>query len=824
MGKKALSFKVVGRWRLLALNRRLACFYIPLLILGLSVFSLFTLSPNPIQQSQSFDSLAHLANYHLIEGAVLGLGLFCILLAYYKKSHFYLVTATWTFCNLHLGSQMLGTDGFWLQLQLPPEYINYINQVVIGIYFVLSQQLLQIGLQLTVSNNKQNILLGLTALIVFILSLTPYSTTFSWVIAIAIPLALILALSISLTQLFLNRAEVFTWHILLLSMLVSGLISYFLSLVLKQNELLNTFNAFVFLILSSAAVVIGIMGRIKNLVENKNELRSTYQNSPFSVLKIDFDGNILHSNRAFRRLCSKLQISRPRFWNAMFPEQNWKHIVRHTQSGKYIEIQSHNPGQINAPKPLFALYANTIPEGYVLTLQDITLYTNTLNRLKSMADNDPVTQVLNQRGFEKALQYAIDNLNNHQPCFLAYLDVNHVSQVNRVYGHAAGDALLQEVSQRIGGILKQRHSFGRISSDEFAFLLTNTSTEEATTIAQKITSLLNNAAIETPYRNYELNVSLGLIEVGKDMDEHAALRTAHAACVAAGQSDTGFVLYEHNSKEMQYRTEELELFEHLENGTTGSLFIEMQPLLNLKDPLASLNVEVLLRVRRKNGELIPLHTFIPAAEENGTISVIDKWIFTASLNWLNTNYQLLDKTRQLNVNLSGSSLNNDKFITELFELLDKHESLLHKLCVEITEGVALQNLDRTRDFMVRLQKKGVQIALDDFGAGYTSFSYLRELPANAIKIDGALIKDMLSKESNIAIVRTIVELARNLGMRCVAEWVEDVETLATLKEMGVDYAQGFAISRSCNPSKILTSTSILDVIDSPETIRFITEN
>ena len=446
---------------------------------------------------------------------------------------------------------------------------------------------------------------------------------------------------------------------------------------------------------------------------------------------------------------------------------------------------------------------------------------NTLQRLRLMADHDPITNALNQRGIENLLQHTFENINDNQPCFVAYLDVNHVNYVNRIHGHTAGDTLLQEVSLRINEIIDNKYDYGRIDSDDFVFLFNKTNIKKANKIVKQLTEHLNNNTIRTSIRDYNLNVRLGLIEVGPEMNAQAAVRTAQGACMDASRRNVDFLVYEHNSQEMKDRTEELELFAGLENGITQSLFVEMQPIMNLQNPLSTFILEVLLRVRRPNGSLVPLHTFIPAAEENGTISIIDKWVFIATLEWLNSNQAYLGKIKQVNVNISGHSLNNDQFIKELFDVLDKYAHLLHRLCVEITEGVALQNLNRIRGLMFALQKKGISIALDDFGAGYTSFSYLRELPANAIKIDGALIQDMRSKESNTAIVRTIVELSKNLGMPCIAEWVEDVETLALLQKMGVEYAQGFVISKARSPEEILDAHDIRDFIQNPELLKFL---
>lgn len=820
MGKKPLLLRRLTHWRLLAFNLRLAVIYIPALLVLLSVYSLLFLSPNPELQHLAFRSTAELNNYYLNEGALIGFAVFTAALAYYKKNRFFIIASAWIFCNLKLGSMALGLDNFWLQQQLPAYSVGYINQLIIGFYFILSQQLIQRGLSISPSSNKYNILLGAVALLVLFVALIPYAPLFDALLLVATPVALLLALAASITHLKpIANAPPAAWQVMLLATLGCGLLSYTLSLFQLDSFLLSRFTAFNFLLLTSSLVVLGILSRFKELRLTQLELRSNYQNSPFAVLKINSQGRILRSNRAFRRLCAKLNLPTPHYWDKIFADQDWDKVIHRTQNGKYTELKVTANGLMKAKSPLLALHANRIHEGYHLVLQDITLYVNTLHKLKLRADHDPITNALNQRGIDKLLQNAFDHLDRHQPCYVAYLDVNHLNYVNRVHGHAAGDSLLQEVSLRINQVIDS--DYGRIDSDDFVFLLKNTSAKKAKQLALQLTQHLNNHIICTPIRDYKLNVRLGLIEVDAEMTAQTAVRTAQGACMDAGRRDLPFLIYEYNSQELKDRTEELALFDCLENGITQSLFVNMQPIMNLQAPSDSFILEVLLRIRRANGSLIPLHTFIPAAEENGTICIIDKWVFIATLEWMNSNQAYLDKVKQVNVNLSGHSLNNDQFIQELFSVLDKYAHLLHRLCVEITESVALEDLNRTRGLMLALQKKGISIALDDFGAGYTSFSYLRELPANAIKIDGALIQDMRSKDSNVAIVRTIVELAKNLGMQCIAEWVEDVETLELLQEMGVDYAQGFVVSSARSPEEILDAHNINDLIQSPALVEYL---
>jgi EAL domain-containing protein (putative c-di-GMP-specific phosphodiesterase class I) len=166
-------------------------------------------------------------------------------------------------------------------------------------------------------------------------------------------------------------------------------------------------------------------------------------------------------------------------------------------------------------------------------------------------------------------------------------------------------------------------------------------------------------------------------------------------------------------------------------------------------------------------------------------------------------------------------LNDEHFIEDIFETIAKYTHVIELLCIEITEGVALHDLDNTRRFIGRLQECGAKIALDDFGAGYTSFSYLKDLPADALKIDGAFIRSMNSHPANAAIVEAIVALAHNLGMRSIAEWVEDFATLEALAAMGVDYVQGWIVARPQAPTAILAASSAAHFVTDARLLNYV---
>ena len=247
----------------------------------------------------------------------------------------------------------------------------------------------------------------------------------------------------------------------------------------------------------------------------------------------------------------------------------------------------------------------------------------------------------------------------------------------------------------------------------------------------------------------------------------------------------------------------------------------MQPIMSTQTPYQTLDFEALVRMRNSEGRVIPAGRLITAAETNGRIAIIDRWVLRTMLEWMYENHHLLNRTRFACVNISGGSLNDERFVQDIRAMLSDYRQITGQLCLEITEAVALQDLNNTRRFVDELQALGAKVALDDFGAGYTSFAYLKNLTADAVKIDGAFIRDLNRHPANYGIAKGIVDLAHNLGMRSVAEWVEDQATLETLLEIGVDYVQGYAIAKPMAPSAILACRSAADFIQDASIVNFV---
>ncbi|WP_442594288.1 putative bifunctional diguanylate cyclase/phosphodiesterase [Parapusillimonas sp. JC17] len=765
----------------------------------------------------------------LLEGGLLTMALFIVVIALTTKTWTYLLLAAWLVGNLRLGAYAMGWDNHWLGHSIPMEWMPFIRQVTVAAYFLLTYTLFTQLFRGAHNVSHPRLLRaaqwsGLALLAGSFLLPYEWFEPLMWVTCGfgILVVAFLLALNIYRTP-----SRFWMWHVVALSMALCVMFSGILIALFGRTEFTDIFNGVIALLLSSVTVALAVAERMREdtleRIRVQTELISNYAMTPVGMFTLDSSGVFLRMSQVLEQMLGiparHGQTSR---WTDYFEPQEWAAVASATKAGNEVEIKLLDSASKAGRPQHFVLQAALSGSHIDGSLLDVTARTQTIQRLRSLADNDPLTEVLNRRGIEKAVKEALNSVAQGVPCALAYLDLEHFKRINGLFGHTAGDEVLKLVCERIQANLTEEQKVGRIGGDEFVILFTGCTAAEAKKLATQVSDSINTTSFNIGARAFQIATAMGVVALNMGMTVKDAISAASHACRDARKRRRDVMVYEENSLELQEHAEELRLFDQLEGGhSPRGLYLDMQPIMSLDSPMESLNFEALLRVRDSTGSLIPSGKFIASAEENGTITLIDKWVFTATLEWLAKHESRLPSTRFVNVNLSGVSLNDEKFINSLFSILERYEHLCKLLYVEITEGVALQDLNRTRQFMLRLRRMGAHIALDDFGAGYSSFSYLKELPADAIKIDGALIKDMLAHETNKAIVRTISELARNLGMKSIAEWVEDCDTLEALKEMGIDYVQGYAVSKAKPPIDILNATSILDLVSDPDTRSFI---
>lgn len=769
----------------------------------------------------------------LLDGGIVTLALFLTIIALRNREWVFLLLGAWLIGNLRLGAYALGWDSQWLGYALPPDWQELLRKLTLAAYFLVTYTLFTQLFRPTSSRHpglsRALQWLGVAQLAAaFVLPWPVFSLLSGLIWAFGLVAGLLLLRRKLARQL---QQRVFSWRLLSLAVALTVSLAGVVLTLIGQEELLDSFSSVLALLLSNLMVALAVGGIIREgqrqRMRAQTELVTGYAVAPLGLFTLDADGRFLRMNAVLRDM---LALHEPKndtlYWHDLFPPQQWEAVARDTLDGKDTDILLNERDPATRQPRHFALRAALAGEHVEGSLQDITARTRAMNELHGMVDNDPLTQALNRRGIEKKLDEALRQMiETNAPCSLAYMDLDHFKRINGLFGHTAGDEILKQVTERLRRILTEDQAMGRMGSDEFIILFPNMTISEARSTAQRIIGELNEASYQVGQRHFHIRSAIGVVEIHHGMTVAAAISAATRACRDARKQHQDVVVYEHDSSELQAHTEELRLFDQLEGGDSPKgLYLEMQPIMALKNCDDSLNFEILLRVRDTHGRLIPTGKIVSGAEESGTITIIDKWVFSATLEWLLKHGDRLRKTQFVNVNLSGVSLNNDKFIDNLFHLLGRYPQLSRKLCVEITEGVALQNLERTRELITRLKAMGVRIALDDFGAGYTSFSYLKQLGADAIKIDGTLVRDMLASETNTAIVRTIVELAQNLGMFIIAEWVEDVHALEVLREMGVDYVQGYAVSAALTPMEILDAEYVSDLVTNADTLAYISRH
>lgn len=767
----------------------------------------------------------------LLEGGLVTLALFTLMTAIINREIRYVVFAAWLIGNLRLGALSMGWDTEWLERAISPEWLPTVRKLSMASYYLLTYTLFSQFFRSELGRIGYGWLLRVvqyTGVLLLALALfLPYSTflPLMWVLVGIGAGGVVFFLA---RLLIIARSRIALWYSAALALVLSATFGEVLAAAFHFKLFFGFLNSVTAALAASlmTAVAFAEQMRAERLQRRQAqaELHSTYQVTPVGLFTLEADGFFVRVNPALQ---SELEIDPAGLlkarWEDYFAPGSWQTL---------LQISAQPDG--GEAEVLGRPTAGTEPRGYLLkaaragtriegSLQDITERLKSTERLRFLANHDSLTNALNRRGIEQELAAAIAHLHNGQPLALAYLDLDRFKLINDLYGHHVGDEVLKQVYSRITNVLGAQYHMGRLGGDEFLVIMHNTSASAAAEAGRKIVEAISISPFRMNNRAFQVKVSVGVIEVTQGMTTSEAISTADRACRDAKKRlHQNIVVYEKHAPEFRQRAEELHLIEEL--GSTFSptgLFLEMQPIMSLREPENALDFEVLLRMRDSNQNLIPAGKILAAAEASGHMAELDKWVLTTTLEWLAAHLHQLTKTRFVCVNLSGSSLNDEAFIEDLFSILARHEKTATYLCIEITESVALHDLENTRRVIDHLRSRNIKIALDDFGAGYTSFSYLKELTADALKIDGSFIRSMNQHPADIAIVEAIVELTHNLGMRSIAEWVEDTPTLQALAEMGVDYVQGYIVARPQLPEAILGAQSAASFITDESLAQFV---
>jgi diguanylate cyclase (GGDEF)-like protein len=773
--------------------------------------------------SEQFD--LSVEQYHrksgLLDGGMIVLALFVLLTALINRQSLYVLFAGWLILNLRVAALSAGWDIQWLGQTVPAEWLLLSRSVTITLYGIATLTLYQNLLRESLADLRyaapMRVMQWLCLPMLVAAVLVPYHVYLPmlWVICGC-------CLSLMTIGLFkvivVSRNRVASWFAASFALTFVASLAEVLAAALGMREFVGLVNSVTAALASSLLAALAVAEQMRAETEKREEaqekLEHAYEAMPVGLFTLDMHGHFQSANPALRKMLDVDTFEPGRTaWHHFFSAGVWMelHEQVHGRSDAELEIANRDGSRR-------FLVSATLARGRIEgVLQDVTERHKATEQLRFMANNDPLTRVFNRRGIEKMFEGAATSLATGKPMAIAYIDLDRFKLINDLFGHGAGDEVLKQVCERMAMMLSGGQQIGRVGGDEFVIVMPDTAIPLASLICRGIVDRIGGTPYRVGDKAFHVRGSVGLIEVSNGMPMKDAISAADRACREAKDASDGLVIYERNASAFHEREAELNLVAKLQGpSATEGLFIEMQPIMSLKNPHDSLNFEVLLRMRTPDGRVMPAGSLIGAAEKCGRAGVIDRWVLSTTLGWIAENISRLPNTRFVCMNLSGASLNDERFVADTLEILARHVHVASRLCMEITESVALHDLDNTRRFIDQVRNFGVKVALDDFGAGYTSFSYLKELPADVLKIDGNFIVNINAHPANVAIVEAIVSLAVNLGMKTIAEWAEDAATVQTLAEIGVDYVQGWAVARSLAPERMLTATSSASFIQDQE--------
>ena len=584
--------------------------------------------------------------------------------------------------------------------------------------------------------------------------------------------------------------------------------------------------------------------RVRNAIEkDHNRLEGILASVGDGVYGVDTDGLITFINPAAKAILgyesedSLIGQSPYRLFHNENPDGSKKPIdecalQRAYGNGVQLEsrettFQHKNGNHVLIECTIYPLLIEGKLEGSVVAFRDVTERKLLEDELKWQATHDSLTGLPNRAYFEEQLGQEVTRLQrSNESSALLYIDLDRFKYLNDTAGHAAGDQLLIELGKELCTRVRNADTHARIGGDEFASILRNIKVNNVEDLTNEFRRIIEDFRFVYKGKDYNITASVGVTILNKDTDSYGeALANADIACYIS-KSRGRNIVHVYNSEDDEKTTMDMELgwSTKLRNALDNDNFeLHFQPIvpLNMIDTdnlpreegdiwqqLKTSNApgycyEALIRLRDVTGSIVAPDAFLPTAERFKLMPEIDRWVVKNAVEKLSGNSEL--KRVSLSINLSGQSLQDRSLAGYIRGLVQQAGIQPEQLCFEITETSAIANFDDASRLIEELKNFGCSFSLDDFGSGFCSFSHLKFLTVDTIKIDGIFVQGMLTDRIDQAIIRSIVQIAHSTGKRTVAEYVENAEILTMLKETGVDAVQGYFVSRPIDHLDIDTS-------------------
>ena len=540
------------------------------------------------------------------------------------------------------------------------------------------------------------------------------------------------------------------------------------------------------------------------LRDNENKYRLLYDENPSIFFTIDKQGTILSINKFGAKELG--YTDEELIGSSIFNLSHKAHMAatkEHLQNCLLDPAKTHHWEQQKVCKDGSLLWVresvrvitDTNGEKIIFMIcNDITETHKLSEKLSYQATHDPLTGLINRVEFEKRLRQLLSStLTDDRQHALCYMDLDQFRLVNENFGHAAGDELLRQLGTVLNRKIRKRDTVARLGDDEFAVLMEHCPLHLAESVTKKIVQAITEYKFLWEDKSHEIGISAGLVPIDKYSGNVAEiLMNAATACSIAKQEQDHLHIYHDDEIGYARKHAEAEWVTKIHNALENDYFqLYFQPIVALANNKKDFeHYEVLVRMETEQGDIITPDAFLPVAEKHNLTARIDRWVIDKLFNLLAGLPEQGKSMSLYSINLSGNSLEDSElleFINQQFE-----NSLIppEKICFEITETVLIANLSNAMRFIKNLKDRGCFFALDDFGSGFSSFAYLKNLQVDYVKIDGLFIRDIVTNSTDRAIVKSMHEIARTLGKQTVAEYVENADILEILRDIGVDYVQG----------------------------------
>jgi len=646
-----------------------------------------------------------------------------------------------------------------------------------------------------------------------------------------------LGISIVLAQRsqYLARLFLGAWFLFFISVIINLLTSFGLTAYSTLNEYGSMTGAIMGLVLLSLA----LGNRInierhdkatarKEALKHLTRFKMLYDNSLEGIFLLDHEFKIIESNPRFKELTSADQntLHLERIFASKARAKEIQDKLALGESLRNIEAQlGPSPEESNwcsiSIKPIHAqdteVLSNTLVgstrlyEGSIVDISDLKQFER---RLSNLALQDSLTGLSNRRTLESHMKDLLSIAEEQQPNALLLVDLDQFRVVNKLFGHAAGDSLLRAISQRLLEQLErsgQTFKLARIAGDEFCCFLDNCPPEQTANIAKTIHQDIESYMFEHDGQQVHVEACVaGLNIQGSTNDANRLIMKVQLQCQEAKKAGRNRIIIQDDIEdEINAARDQAKWIERIRYAAKHNMFaLQIQEIrainrvtnseetlkTRLNRPIPD-HFEVLLRLNSGNKKIESPATFLPAAERYGLMPLIDRWVIENFFRWMNDNPEQAKLFTCASINISMQSIADDTFQAWLVAQFSRYQIDATTICLELTESVAMASLDTTKSFINCFKDLGCKFALDDFGTGFSSYAYLKDLGVNYVKIDGVFIHNIVNNPVDLALVKSITEVAHAMQLETIAEYVEDQETVEVLTGLGVEHIQGYYVHK-----------------------------